>query len=205
MKFGKWTRLSRDGKYADCVCDCGTRRQVVNADLESGRSKSCGCTRRVTLPKAAKEANRTHGRTKTPEFSIWTNMRRRCNNPHRPDYRNYGARGITVCDEWNASFERFYADMGPRPEDCTLERLDNDKPYCKENCAWVPIKINSRNTRRTKRYMINGRKITLVEAAELYGLNVNTLYNRVVTLGWEPSRAVNEPVKKWHASRRKQS
>jgi hypothetical protein len=74
----------------------------------------------------------------TPEFHSWSSAKRRCHEPSNIAFRNYGGRGIAMCDEWRYSFATFLADMGPRPPDCTLNRLDNDGPYCKANCAWSP-------------------------------------------------------------------
>lgn len=89
------------------------------------------------MRKAQKEAYTTHGMTGSPEYETWLGMRRRCYNPNRSDYARYGGRGITVSQEWKNSFEEFYRDMGPRPKDHSLERIDNSKEYCKDNCVWA--------------------------------------------------------------------
>lgn len=84
----------------------------------------------------------------TIEHTAWVNMRQRCNNPRNKDYRNYGGRGITVCSEWNASFEVFYADMGAKPvSHWVLDRIDNDGPYAPWNCRWTDAVTSSANRR----------------------------------------------------------
>lgn len=83
-------------------------------------------------------------------YPVWNAMLARCCLPSNPWYKDYGGRGITVCDEWKESFKRFVIDMGERPKNYTLERNDNDGPYCKENCAWVSQSEQNRNQRRRK-------------------------------------------------------
>jgi hypothetical protein len=158
-------------------CDCGTKRAVIAYDLRHGKSKSCGdCIRMTKFHQAAKAAVTKHGMDNTYEYRAWTDMRRRCHQPHRPDYKNYGARGIYVCDEWRASFEAFYRDMGPRPPDCMLDRRDNDGPYSPENCQWVTRKQSERNKRSNHLVPIKGKNITVAEAVEQFGIPPHKLY-----------------------------
>lgn len=192
-RFGKWTRIQRLGKYSECACDCGTSRMVLSSDLKRGASKSCGCTRHVAVAKA-KAANTTHGQTNSPEYGVWVDMRRRCYQKHRPDYHRYGGRGITVCESWRSDFLAFYRDMGPRPAKCTLDRRDNRGPYSPENCHWASKKIQDRNKRTTVLHIFFGEPLTLVDAAERHGILVSTLRSRIVQRGWNPDRAVSEPV-----------
>lgn len=144
----------------------------------------------------------THGKSRSPEFRVWTDMRRRCSVPTRPDYKNYGARGITVCDGWNASFELFFSDMGERPDSShTLERKDNEGPYCKENCLWVHRKAQERNKRSNHFIIVGGQRMTIAEAAERHKIKYYTLYSRIHLRGWSADRAVSDPVDHKHASR----
>ena len=101
-------RGSRWRRTCVCRCDCGTEKEINRSDLFSGGSSSCGCANIESFRRV------THGKTGTAEYGIWCGMIKRCVNHASSGYRNYGARGIAVCDRWN-SFENFFADMGTRP------------------------------------------------------------------------------------------
>ena len=138
-----------------CKCDCGKTCVIPGNSLNNGRAKSCGCLRRAMLTAGMQ---RTHGMTGTPVYRIWCGMKNRCHNPNQPHYPRYGGRGIYVCDEWRNSFEAFYRDMGDRPtgptgKPLTIERIDNNGPYCKENCKWLAVDLQHLNKRpRKKKY-----------------------------------------------------
>jgi hypothetical protein len=186
--FDQWTVIDKSSARWLCRCVCGTTRRVPRYDVMHGKSKGCGCVRRVALPKAAKAANTTHGLGDSTEMRIWADMKRRCHSPHRPDYKRYGARGITVCEEWRNSFEAFLRDMGRRPKGCTLDRKDNDAGYSPSNCRWLPNKAQGRNRRTNVLYAFAGEQITLAEIADRTGINVNTIRSRLGR-GWTLERA----------------
>ena len=133
-----------------CQCDCGTTHRVSNYYLCSGVTKSCGCLKRE---QCAWFANSTlqHGHARksgfSPTYSSYHAMLNRCFNSKQPSWKNYGGRGITVCKRWRKSFENFLADMGERPRNKTLDRIDNDGNYTPKNCQWATRKQQIKNSR----------------------------------------------------------
>lgn len=116
---------------------------------------------------------------KTPEKEAWYGMRKRCYNEERSDYKYYGGRGIKMCPEWRFSFTNFYRDMGKRPSpDHSLDRIDVDGNYSKENCRWATKQEQDRNKRNTLRMVHEGRVLPIIEVAELTGEKYDTLKKR---------------------------
>jgi hypothetical protein len=141
-------------------------------------------------------ANKTHGRTKSPEYGSWRAIVTRCTKPTAQQFRDYGGRGITICDRWRASFEDFLADMGERPgPGYSVEREDNDGPYSPDNCRWATAKEQVRNRRNTHFLTLNGVTKSLQEWAEELGISARTLYTRIFAYGWPVERALVEQVK----------
>ena len=129
-----------NSKYYNCLCSCGKARVCNGSELRLGRVKRCRDCKH-NLHRAT-----GHGMKKTSIWVIWMGIKARCLNPNNRAYKNYGGRGITVCESWK-EFKNFYADMGDRPEGMQIDRIDNDKGYFKENCHWVTPKQNSSNRR----------------------------------------------------------
>jgi hypothetical protein len=150
-KFGQWTVISisdfrlksnRSIAYWICKCDCGNERHVSGSSLRQGISRDCGCSRIENFHRI------THGRSKTVEYNAWSSMIGRCYNPKCKRYEDWGGRGITVCDSWLNSFENFYADMGDKPTPThSLDRINNDLGYSKDNCRWATRKEQRKNQR----------------------------------------------------------
>lgn len=138
----------RRGKYKKrtvvCLCECGDEVEISLDQWTRKRSVSCGCYQRNIMKERA-----THSLSKSAEYKVWQGMKGRCHNPSHADYYNYGARGVTVSDEWMNSFETFISDMGNRPTPTsTIERVDGLLGYCKENCCWIEKAEQSKNRRR---------------------------------------------------------
>lgn len=174
----------------DVQCTCGVVKSVSVGNLRSGRVTSCGCLlREWTTKKFTK-----HGKRKDPIYAVWNMMVQRCHLPSNQYYKYYGARGITVCDSWR-KFENFYADMGDAPfKRATLDRIDNDKGYSKENCRWVTHEEQQANTTKSVRYDFRGQHLSLREVAELVGINRKTLSTRIYTYGMSIEEAASTPV-----------
>lgn len=153
-KFGRWTVQSLDhiknrSSYWKCVCECGREKVVLGATLKNGTSASCGCG----IGDAARKRLTKHGRAHDKLHYIWTGMKQRCGNPSNKMYHYYGGRGITVCDEWQ-SFEGFLKDMGDSwAEGLSIDRMDNNKGYCKENCRWIPKSDQAKNRRPSSEWV----------------------------------------------------
>jgi hypothetical protein len=149
-KYGKWTVIRfidvhRKLQRFECECECGTRGNHCVADLRAGKSKQCtNCHNRENA-----QNNTKHGYHKELIYKVWCSMLARCNNPNTPSYYRYGGRGIKVCERWH-KFENFLEDMGDRPEGMTIDRINNDGNYEKDNCRWVSHKENCNN--RAKKY-----------------------------------------------------
>ncbi len=174
-----------------CRCVCGTEKVVQSDPLKARRSRSCGCLRDERSREGAATRFRTHGKSKTPESNAWTALKSRCLSRGNPAYRNYGGRGITVCDRWRDSFENFLADMGPRPSvRHSIDRIDNDGPYSPENCRWVTIAEQNRNRRGCEPIEWNGRAMMLSEWAAEIGISPDALRARLEH-GWSLARALS--------------
>ena len=145
MRFGKLLVIKRvinkkkGNVIFQCRCDCGNMIETQSGNLLSGATKSCGCL-----------GGEKHGMYETPIYHVWMNMRQRCYNPKRKDYQDYGMRGIKVCSRWRHSFVNFFEDVGQPPKGMTLDRVDNDGDYCKDNCRWTNPTQQCRNQRIRK-------------------------------------------------------
>lgn len=164
-----------------CRCDCGRSVVAYGQDLAREKIKSCGCL-------SAERAFR-HGMSRLPIHAVWRMMRDRCNNPKSPAFKNYGGRGIKVCQEWE-DFRVFFADMGMPPKGGTLERKDNNGPYSKENCCWASRKVQLSNRRNTKTLTVFGQTKPFAQWAEECGIPWTTLRSRIERYGWPLEKAV---------------
>lgn len=180
-------------KYWKCICDCGREKVVRGSHLVIGNVKPCECT----------SSNRGHGSRTSRLYAIWNNMKQRCNNPKNAGYPDYGDRGITVCEEWNSSFETFrdWALANGYQDHLTLDRKDNDGSYNPKNCWWATPKEQANNTRRNKTYLYNGGEMTVPELSSISGISQGTIRARIAN-GWSIKEAM-EPVRKESARKKK--
>ena len=127
--------------FAVCRCVCGSEHRCALGNLRNGTATSCGCLRRE-VPNHV-----THGLSNAPEYSCWKGMIDRCHNPNHTAFRHYGGRGISVCSRWRDSVEAFIEDMEARPKGKSIDRIDNDLGYYKENCRWATARQQGQNRR----------------------------------------------------------
>lgn len=156
-----------------CACECGKECVVRQSQLTN--RVSCGCEAR------AKQIvrNTKHGMFGTVEYHCWNSMRGRCQNPQDANYKNYGGRGISVCEQWQ-SFEGFFADMGYRPsKEHSLDRIDNDGNYTPENCRWATRNEQGRNRRTCTFIDFDGHRKAAIDWCELLGVPYQTVMQRL--------------------------
>jgi hypothetical protein len=189
--FGKLTVLNRDGSKCGkamwlCRCECGLEHAVSGDDLRQG-TKGC----RKCSPKR-------HGHTSdgkaSSEYATWNQAKQRCTHPPHPKWKDYGGRGISMCDRWLDSFSAFLEDMGPRPAGMTLERHDNDGPYAPWNCQWATRKAQQQNRRVTAFITFGEQTKCAADWAREVGLTEGCLSSRI-RAGWPTERALYQPTR----------
>ena len=160
QRFFRLVVLSRDREDRTkviCLCDCGNVKSIARCSLIQGRTGSCGCYNRELTVKR----NTTHGKAKSKTHIVWCQMKQRCNDKNSVNFVRYGGRGITVCDRWLNSFENFLEDMGERPANMSIDRINNNGNYEPSNCRWATAKqqANNRRIRSDNKTGIPGVKI----------------------------------------------
>jgi hypothetical protein len=186
----------RDGVAMwSCLCSCGNKLVCRGVNLKKNNTKSCGCLKRdVTIARNI-SLKTTHGMYSTPIYKVWASMKRRCCCPSSHNYKNYGGRGITICKRW-MSFENFYEDMGDRPSDQhSIERLDNDKGYNRENCCWVLPEQQTRNKRSNRNITYKGETKILADWAKQFNISRVTISSRIKR-GWSVEDALTRKTRR---------
>jgi hypothetical protein len=189
QRFGRLIVIDRAPNQGEqtqwrCLCFCGTTINVNASHLKNGHTKSCGCL----ICDMIKERSTKHGHKRrsgaSPEYESWLGAKARCYRQTHKRYKDWGGRGITMCDRWLNSFEAFAADMGPRPEGTSLDRYpDNNGPYAPGNCRWATRQEQASNTH-------NGQTLSIAEWSRLLHISYNCLQTRL-SRGWSIARALN--------------
>lgn len=200
--IGRLTVLAYTGRTIhreslwQCVCTCGVLVERVHGNsLRWGKVKSCGCLQREWA-KQKGASTRIHGKAGTRIYNIWARMKQRCHNSNYWQYKNYGGRGIVVCDRWRSSFEAFTLDVGERPSPLhTIDRIDNDGNYEPGNVRWATRKEQNRNRRSNLVIEWNGEKRPLVEWAEILGFSYGALVLRLGHYKWSVERAFTQKMR----------
>jgi len=196
--FGRLTVIIPIGKDSTrsahtiwlCRCSCGTDISVSNKSLRSKHTRSCGCLKTdLCIDRSTK-----HGMAHSKIYMVWSAMKGRCDNRADNAYFNYGGRGIRYCARWS-EFKNFINDMGDRPSKThTLDRIDNDGDYCKENCRWVTRKIQNRNKRNNVQLTYGGKSMCIADWAESTGIKYATIRGRL-RYGWSIERTLTTPTR----------
>lgn len=203
QKFTRLTVLerveSRDGRaFWKCKCDCGNEVEVQGNLLRKGHTKSCGCLQKEKVAETGHQSIKWGNSPATSHkfFSKWYQIVERCHNSLHKQYYNYGGRGITVCDEWRDDPHKFLAwcdSHEPLPEGHSIDRIDNEKGYCPENCRFVTQHVQSRNTRRNVWVEYNGEKLVQNDFVKKYSVvPFRTALDRIYN-GWNPIDAALTP------------
>ena len=173
-------------------CNCGNIFSCSRGNLS--RTNSCGCyARECARNRILARRKRFFEYKSTKAYRAWVNMRNRCTNANHQSYKNYGARGITVCEQWD-EFEKFLEDMGqPADKSVSIERVNNQLGYSKENCIWASRYVQRRNSRQNRYLSYQGRKQIVSDWAEEFKLPLGTLLSRLDRMGWSVEKALTTP------------
>lgn len=196
-RFNKLLVLGRafnQGKKVmwECKCDCGNIIYVSTCNLNGMKSQSCGCYKKQRTI----ERNTKHNLSKHPLYKIWCAMKKRCFNSKDLSYKTYGAKGISVCEEWKNDFQSFYdwSMSNGYSKSLSIDRIDNNGNYCPENCRWADKKTQANNTSTNRFITFNNETKTLAEWARYYNLSYSCLSSRL-SKNWSLERALLTPTK----------
>lgn len=187
-------RLYGRQKIYECKCDCGNVVYVRACHITSGHTKSCGCLKSESMKKVATK----HGRSRERLAQIWYGMRKRCSNNNCEQFKNYGGRGITVCDEWLHDFQAFYdwAMANGYEDHLTIDRIEVNGNYSPDNCRWITNKDQQNNRRTSHLLTYKGETRSLKDWSKIVGINYSTLKGRINVYGWSAEKALETNAKK---------
>lgn len=194
QKFGRLTVVERAGNkvsssgfsrpYWKCLCECGNEVVAAASNLKRGNVKSCGCLQNE-YQHSHKVVQYKHGMSNTRLFRVWWGMHQRCKNPKVAYYKNYGGRGISVCDEWQ-EFGPFYEWAmangfieSKSGKECSIDRIDSDGNYEPSNCRWVTNREQQKNKKTTKLYCFDGKSQLISEWAKEFGVTESMIRNQI--------------------------
>ncbi len=186
-RFGRLVAISCAGKNKYnktlwlCKCDCGNEKAIALDQLTSGGTRSCGCLEYENRQMFGTRSKRTHEQTKTRLYRIWLGMKTRCYNKNDAHWKDYGSRGISVCEEWRNGFEAFrdWALKNGYDESLTIDRIDPNGGYAPSNCRWVTPADQQRNKRSNKYYTFRGKTQLIPAWAKEFGVTDSTLRSRI--------------------------
>jgi hypothetical protein len=197
-KFGRLLALEYEGTknknaFWKCVCDCGNIVSIPYTRLAYGRTKSCGCLAKEIRIAQAKERFSKHNKSNSQIYEIYTAIKERCYNKNNSSYKNYGGRGITMCDEWKNDFNSFYKwsmENGYSEEKLqsgrnklSIDRIDVNGNYEPNNCRWVDTKTQANNKRTNRLLFYKGKYYTVKQVSELKNCSYGSIQYRI-RKGW---------------------
>ena len=208
-KYGKLTvidfkekreRITKSGKkygykyFFLCKCECGNNKIIEWKKLKEGYTQSCGCIRKEKTSQMAIK----HNLWQSKLYNRWHLIKNRCYNKNYNRYKDYGGRGIRVCDEWKNDFKTFYdwAINNGYNDKLTLDRIDVNGNYEPENCRWITNLEQQHNKRNNKLLTYNGETKCIAEWAKFTGLTHTILTNRILKYKWNPEKALFTPSRK---------
>lgn len=201
-KFGRLLVLGIDHRrkisdrmsyYYKCLCDCGVFKVVCGRNLSNDNTKSCGCWNLEQINNRNLKHGNSYRNNVSVEYNSWAHAKSRCTSKTDGAYKNYGGRGITMCDQWLNDFNQFLKDMGQCPEGFSIDRIDNNLGYSPENCRWATSKEQQNNRRSNLILEYNGEKRNLCEWANILGIPRQTIKSRLYR-GWDAHKSLETPI-----------
>lgn len=199
--FGRLTVICEDGRSNRnnvmwlCKCECGNIKRASTSSLNNGSLNSCGCLKKEIYSSGG--TRKTHGKAHTRIYNIWSNMKGRCYNENSEDYKDYGGRGIRVCQEWLDDFMNFYnwAMASGYANNLTIDRIDVNGDYRPENCRWITNEEQQTNKTTTRYIEFNGKRQSLAEWSRELNIPYHTISQRINRLNWSIEKSLTTPVR----------